>query len=153
MGVNLITSAKDKEYKEKINARNTEYLKKHGRIGTSIFLFLAVGFLFKGIPIAALWCLRKLPAPIIFEWFKLGEHYQLNNSLKDIYTDDAYETGLLLFICLMSLASTLLITVGLYLFCFNKRILRTKLKPFNLLFVGIIFGAILGFVRGFWLLS
>ena len=33
MALNLFLSARETEYKEKINARNLEYLKKRGRIG------------------------------------------------------------------------------------------------------------------------
>lgn len=42
LGVNLLVSAKDKEYMEKLHARNMEYLKKKGRVGTIILLFLSI---------------------------------------------------------------------------------------------------------------
>jgi len=39
MSLNLLLSAREREYKEKINARNLIFLKKRGRIGTVISFF------------------------------------------------------------------------------------------------------------------
>ena len=153
LGVNLLVSAKDKEYTEKLHARNMEYLKKKGRVGTIIFLFLAIGFLFKGVPIVVLWCFSFVPTPYIFKVLKIGEYYQINTTLKDIYSYNVYESAFLFFICILSFTATLMFTIGLYLICFNKRILRSKLKSFNLFFMGLILGIIFGFAPGFWLLS
>ena len=49
MSLNLLLSAREREYKEKINARNLMYLKKRGRIGTVICSFLGIGYLVKVI--------------------------------------------------------------------------------------------------------
>ena len=45
MSLNLLLSAREREYKEKINARNLMFLKKRGRIGTVICFFLGIGYL------------------------------------------------------------------------------------------------------------
>lgn len=62
MSLNLLLSAREREYKEKINARNLMFLKKRGRIGTVICFFLAIGYLVKVIPILVLLCLKPFPA-------------------------------------------------------------------------------------------
>ena len=68
MSLNLLLSAREREYKEKINARNLMFLKKRGRIGTVICFFLGIGYLVKVIPMIVLLCLKPFPAPLIFNY-------------------------------------------------------------------------------------
>ena len=152
MSLNLLLSAREKEYQEKINARNLEFLKKRGRIGTVICFFLGIGYLVKVIPILILLCLKPFPAPLIFNWLNISDYYDNETTLKDIYSYNVYETGLLFFICILSFCSTIMLTVALYLIFFNQRILYSKLKAAKLLVTGIALGFVFGLAPGFWLL-
>ena len=153
MSLNLLIFAKEREYKEKLQARNLEFFKKRGRIGTCICFFIGIGFLVKVIPILILLCLKPLPVPLIFNWFGIKEYYKNETTLKDIYSYDIYESSLLFFICLLSFCSTIMLTIGLYLIFFNQRILQSKLKAAKILFTGIALGFIVGLAPCFWLLK
>lgn len=152
MSLNLLLSAREREYKEKINARNLMFLKKRGRIGTVICFFLGIGYLVKVIPTLVLLFLKPFPAPLIFNWLNINDYYDSETTLKDIYSYNAYETGLLFFICILSFCSTIMLTVALYLIFFNQRILYSNLKTAKLLVVGIALGFVFGLAPGFWLL-
>ncbi|MFX1445924.1 MAG: hypothetical protein ACFFHV_21115, partial [Promethearchaeota archaeon] len=88
-----------------------------------------------------------------FSWLRMEDYYYKANTLEEINSLDLFGKGLLFFICLASLISTLLFTFGIYLIFFNKRVLRTEYKPYSFFIVGLIFGVIFGFAPGFWLLS
>jgi hypothetical protein len=152
MGIHLYISAKNMEYKEQLNTINIEFVKKRGRIGTTIYFLLSLGFLVKILPVVILWLISPLPTPVLFNLFKLNEYYNTNSSLKEIYSHKTIITGFILFIGIISLSSILMISLGIYLILFNKTILQSELKAFELLFLGLIIGIIFGFAPGLWLL-
>ena len=152
MSLNLLLSAREREYKEKINARNLMFLKKRGRIGTVICFFLGIGYLVKVIPMIVLLCLKPFPAPLIFNWLDINDYYNSDTTLKDIYSYSTYETGMLFCICISSFCSTIMLTVALYLIFFNQRILYSQLKAAKLFVTGIALGFVFGLAPGFWLL-
>ena len=152
MALNLFLSARETEYKEKINARNLEYLKKRGRIGTTVCVVLAIGFLLKGLSIFFLWCLTLFPTPIVFHWLNINEYYIVDTSLHDIYSYDTFEASVIFFVSILSFTAILMITLSMYLIFFNVRVVHSRLKTFKLLFTGIIIAIVCGLAPGFWLL-
>ncbi len=152
MGINLLIFSKDREYYERLHARNLEFLKKRGRIGTIICILLGIAFLVKEFIKLILLCLSPLPAPPIFQWLRIDDLYRSELTRKDIYSYNVIASALLFGICLISLASSVLIIVGIYSMCFNKSVFESKLKAFKLLAIGILLGIIVGLAPGFWLL-
>lgn len=152
MALHLFLAARETEYKEKIHARNIEYIKKRGRIGITLCVSFAVGFLGKGFPILILWCLSPLPTPIVFNWLNLGYLYKPNTSLYDIYSQEPLEACLLFSICIISLLSSIMIILSIYLIFFSVRVVDSNLKTYNLLVGGIVLAIVFGVTPGFWLL-
>ena len=66
MRINLLVNVKDKEYHEKIFARNFDQAKRKGRIGTGICIILSIAFLSKGLLVFLLWCFKSFTLPLIF---------------------------------------------------------------------------------------
>ncbi len=81
MGINLLVNAKDKEYHEKIYARNLEFIKRRGRIGTVICLILSIAFLSKGFPVFLLWCFESFSVPLICLIPEVAEYYESGTTL------------------------------------------------------------------------
>jgi hypothetical protein len=145
MAFKLLSAAKYKEYHEKVFGRNLEYVKKHGRVGTSVCIFISIGFLFKILTILFFYMSETLPAPFIFNWLGLNHVYYNSTSLNTLNTLNLLEKSLVFLTGLVSLISVLLICIGLYLMFFNKRILRTRYKSGSVFFSGIVLGVIFGF--------
>ncbi len=148
MGLNLLITAKEKENQEKIRGRNLEYVKKRGRAGSVVFILFGVGFLFKGIPIFLLICFHSSSPPPIYHWLGSVYLYYKVSTLEDLQNFDIFESSLFLFIGLLSFISIILISFGVYLILFNKRILRTKYKSYSLFILGVIMGIVCGFTSG-----
>ena len=148
MGLNLLITAKEKENQERIRGRNLEYVKKRGRAGAVVFILFGVGFLFKGIPIFLLICFHSSSPPPIYHWLGCVYLYYKVSTLEDLQSLDLFESSLFLFIGLLSFISIILISFGIYLIVFNKRILRTKYKSYSFFVLGVIMGIVCGFTPG-----
>ncbi len=148
MGLNLLITAKEKENRDKIRGRNLEYVQKRGRAGSVVFIFLGIGFLFKGLAIFLIMCFQSSLPPPIFRWLNIAHLYGNIISLEDLQNYDIFEASLFLFISLLSFVSLILISFGIYLILFNKRVLRTKYKSYSFFILGVIMGIVCGFTSG-----
>ena len=137
MGINLLVNAKRIENQEKIYARNIEYIKKKGRIGTVIYILLSVGFISKILPVFLLWCFEPLFIPLFFCFPNLKEYYETATPLSAVNSFELGYSSMYYLFSLFSLISIIVIVYGLYLTFFNKKILRTKVKSHKLLAAGI----------------
>ncbi len=151
MGINLLTTAKEKEKQEKIHGKNLEYIQKRGRVGSIVLILISIGFLFKGFSIFLLICLHSPNPPPIYHWLDCTHLYNKVNSLEDVDNLGVYETSLSLFFRLLSFLSVILIAFGVYLIMFNKRVLRTRYKPYSFFILGVIMGIVCGFTSGLYL--
>ena len=148
LGGYLLVSAKNVEDKQKIYGKNLEFIKKRGRVSAAILLIVAVLFLFKVLPFFILWFTRYLTLPPFVIWFGGVEVKDALNSIitiKDLLSYDDIMISFIFFIGLMSFISVILISLGFVLVIYNKRSLRTKYKPINLIIIGIILTIVFGF--------
>lgn len=145
MGITLLANAKDKEYHEKIYARNLEFIKRRGRIGTAICLILSIAFLSKGFPVFLLWCFESFSHPLICLFPGVKEYYDSGTTLNAVYSFDLGYTSIYFLFSLISMISIITVAFGIYLALFNKRVLRSKFKPYKILVAGIIQGIMFGF--------
>lgn len=95
MGLNLLVFSKDREYYERLHARNLEFLKKRGRLGTIICILIGIAFLAKEFVKLILLCLSPLPAPLIFKWLRIDDLYRIETTRKDIYSYNVIVSTLL----------------------------------------------------------
>jgi hypothetical protein len=144
MGINLLFNAKNKEYHEKIYAKNLEYIKKRGRIGTVICILLSIGFLSKGFFVFLEWCFGSLPTPVFFYIGELKRYYHDATSVQVITSFSPLESSLYFLFSLFSLISIITVAFGIYLLFFNKRILRTKFKSHKILLAGVVLAIVYG---------
>ncbi|MFX1499929.1 MAG: hypothetical protein ACFFDH_03075 [Promethearchaeota archaeon] len=140
-----MVNAKEKEYHEKIYARNLEFIKRRGRIGTAICFLLSIAFLSKGFPAFLLWCLQSVPYPLICLFPGVKPYYDNGTTLNAVMSFDLGYTSIYFLFSLVSLISIFAVALGLYLTLFNKRVLRSKFKPQKILAAGIIQGILFGF--------
>ena len=143
MGIVLLLHAREKEYDEKIHG-NAELVKRRGRAGSAIFIFIGIGFLFKILSAFLYNIFTKFPEPQIVINY-IGDKLASINSLEQVYILTLYEKSLFFLISFISLLAILFITVGIYLMIFNKFILRSKLKFLPFLGVGFFFWILFGF--------
>ncbi len=148
LGVNLLMSAHEKETEERIHGKNLEYIQKRGRIGSFILILIAIGFLFKGLTILTIISFSSFSAPPVFRWLKCQYLYNNISTLEDLKKYDVFEVSLFLFISLVSFISIILISFGIYLLLFNKRILRTHYKACSFIVIGVILACIFGITPG-----
>ena len=145
MGINLLVNAKDKEYQEKIFARNLELAKRKGRIGTGVCIVLSVAFLSKGLLVFLLWCFKSFSLPLVFLIPYLTDFYYQGDTLDALNAFELVNSSIFLLMSMISLISLIAIAFGIYLILFNKRILRSKLKPYKVLGAGLLLAIIFGF--------
>ena len=148
LGFYLLKSAKNIEDKLKTYGKNLEFIKKRGRISAAILLTIAILFLFKALPLLLLWMIQIFTLPPFVIWFG-GPNVQdaLNSmvTIKDLIVYDDFTISIVFFIGLMSFLSVILISYGFFLSVYNKSVLRTKSKPFSLIFIGIVLIFVFGF--------
>jgi len=148
LGFYLLKSAKNVEDKHKIYGKNLEYIKKRGRISAGILLGVAILFLFKALPLLLLWFIQSFEIPPFLIWFGGPEALNALNSIitiNDLLSYDDITISIIFFTALMSFISVVLISIGIFLAVYNKSVLRTKYKPFSLIFIGIILIFVFGF--------
>ena len=145
MGINLLINAKDKEYHEKIFARNLEHAKRKGRIGTGICIILSIAFLSKGLLVLLLWCFKSFSLPLIFLIPNFTKVYHQGDTLNAISSFELVSSSVFLLMCMISLISLIAVAFGIYLILFNKRILRSKFKPYKILGAGLLLGILFGY--------
>lgn len=148
LGGYLIVSAKNVEDKHKIYGKNLEFVKKRGRISAAILISVAILFLFKALPLLILWFSQSLTPPPFVIWFgglEVEDALTSIITIKDLLSYDDITISFIFFIGLMSFISVILISLGFVLVIYNKSILRTKYKPINLIFIGIIMTIVFGF--------
>ena len=143
MGIILLLHAREKEYDEKIHGK-TELVKRRGRTGSAIFIFIGVGFLFNILSRFLYDVFTKFPEPQIVINY-IGDKLASINSLEQVYALTLYEKGLFFLISFLSLLSILFIAIGIYVLIFNKFIIRSKLKFSTFLGVGLFFWIMFGF--------
>ena len=143
MGIILLIHSREKEYDEKIHGK-AELVKRRGRAGSAIFIFIGFGFLFKILLTFLYNIFTKFPEPQIVINY-IGDTLASINSLEQVYTLTLYEKSLFFLLSFISLLSILLIAIGIYLLIFNKFILRSKLKFSVFLGVGLFFWILFGF--------
>jgi len=141
MGAILFINAREIEYDEKIHGK-VELVKRRGRIGTGILILLSFGFLSKDLFGFLFSTFNFIPEPKFL--VKFMSEFDLY-SLENIHTLDLGQRTFFFFISSISLTSLLLIIIGVYLLLFNKFILRSKLKTFAFLGVGLFFWFLVGF--------
>ena len=141
MGAILFLNAREIEYDEKIHGKE-DLVKRRGRIGTVLLILLSFGFLSKDLFGFLFSTFNFIPEPKFLVKFmpEIGLY-----SLENIHTLDLGQRTFFFFIGSISLISILLIIIGIYLLFFNKFILRSKLKTFAFLGVGIFFWFLVGF--------
>ncbi|KKK42024.1 hypothetical protein LCGC14_1366720 [marine sediment metagenome] len=141
MGIVLFINAREIEYHDKIRGKE-ELVKRRGRIGSVLLILLSFGFLSKDLFAFLFSIFSNLPEPKFLVKFM----YEIDlYSLENIHTLDLGHRTLFFFISSFSLISLLLIIIGIYLLLFNKFILRSKLKTFAFLGVGLLFWILVGF--------
>ena len=107
-------------------------------------IFIAFGFLSKIITIFLFDFLTLFPEPeLIIRWDR-GRFFTID-SLENTHTLPTFDRVYYFFVSLLSLTSILSIAFGVYLMLFNKFILRSRLKFFEFLIVGLVFWVIFGF--------
>jgi hypothetical protein len=144
LGVNLLINARDKEEHDKIYARNLEYIKKRGRTGVFVCIAFSVAFLSKGLIIFLDWCFTLLPTPVFFSFEYLRRFYVDAVSWEVITNFNPLDSFLYILFSLISFMSILIVTFGIYLVFFNKKILRTKFKSYKVLGGGLVLLVIYG---------
>lgn len=141
MGLVLFINGREIEYDDKIHGK-VELVKRRGRIGTAILIIFSFGFLSKDLFSFLFSLFNYLPEPkLLFKFLDEIDQYSLIN----IHTLDLGQRTFFFFMSSISLISLLLIIIGIYLMLFNKFILRSKLKTFAFLGVGIFFWLLVGF--------
>ena len=148
LGVYLLVSAKKVEDKHKIYGKNLEFVKQRGRISAAILITVAILFLFKAIPFLILWFSQSLSPPLFVIWLgglEVKDALTSIITIKDLLSYDDITISFIFFTGLMSFISVILISLGFVLVIYNKSILRTKYKPINLIFLGIIMTIVFGF--------
>jgi len=143
MGVVLLINAREKEYDEKIHGK-IEYVKRRGRIGTALCIILAFGFLSGKLTSFLYFIFSLIPEPQFFINY-IGIGFTSVESLEMANALAPHEKCLFLFINFLSFCSIILISIGIYLMCFNKFIIRSKLKFLSFVFVGVVYGLLFGF--------
>jgi len=141
MGAILFINAREIEYDEKIHG-NVELVKRRGRIGTVLLILLSFGFLSKDLFTFLFSAFNFIPEPKFLVKFVPDFNFY---SLENIHTLDLGHRTFFFFMSSISLTSLLLIIIGIYLMLFNKFILRSKLKTFAFLGVGLFFWLLVGF--------
>ncbi len=143
MGMILLLHAREKEYDEKLRG-NIELVKKRGRVGSAIFIFIGFGFLFKIFTVLLYDIFTNFPEPQIVVQY-MGDAFDSINSLENVYTLTLYEKSIFFLISFISLLSLMLIAIGIYLMFFNKFIIRSKSKFIVFIGVGVFFWILFGF--------
>ena len=143
MGIVLYLNAREIEYREEIHGK-IEAQKKRGRAGSVLCIFNTFGFLFKIITIFLYEIFNLFPEPELIIRYDRGRFFTID-SLKNTNTLSTFDRVFYFFISLLSLTSILSIAFGVYLLFFNKFILRSRLKFFEFLIVGLVFGVVFGF--------
>ena len=148
LGGYLLVRAKNIELKHRIYGKNLEFIKKRGRISAAILITVAILFLFKAIPFLILWFSQSLTPPLFVIWFgglEVEDALSSIITIKDLLSYDDITISFIFFTGLMSFISVILISLGFVLVIYNKSVLRTKYKPINLIFLGIIMTIVFGF--------
>lgn len=143
MGIVLYLNAREIEHREEIHGK-IEAQKKRGRAGSVLCIFIAFGFLFKIITIFLYDLFNLFPEPELIIRYDSGRFFTID-SLKNTNTLHTLDRVFYFFVSLLSLTSILSIAFGVYLLFFNKFILRSRLKFFEFLIVGLVFGVVFGF--------
>jgi hypothetical protein len=143
MGIVLYLNAREIEYREEIHGK-IEAQKKRGRAGSVLCIFIAFGFLFKIITIFLYDLYNLFPEPELIIRYDSGRFFTID-SLENTHTLPTFDRVFYFFVSLLSLTSILSIAFGVYLMLFNKFILRSRLKFFEFLIVGLVFWVIFGF--------
>ena len=144
MGISLLVNAKQIENHEKLYARNIEYIKKKGRVGTIIYILLSVGFISKILPVFLLWCFEPLFIPLFFCFPDFKDYYKAATSLNAVNSFELGYSSIYYLFSLLSLVSIIVIVYGLHLTFFNNKILRTKVKSHKILAAGIVLSIVYG---------
>jgi len=143
LGIILYLNAREIEYRENIHGK-IEAQKKRGRAGSVLCIFIAFGFLSKIFIIFLFDFFNLFPEPeLIIRWDR-GRFFTID-SLENTHTLPTFDRLFYFFVSLLSLISILSIAFGVYLMFFNKFILRSRLKFFEFLIVGLVFWVIFGF--------
>lgn len=141
MGTILFFNSREIEYDDKIHGK-VELVKRRGRIGTVLLILLSFGFLSKDLFGFLVSTFNFIPEPkFLVNFVDEIDLYSLEN----IHTLDLGQRTFFFFMSSISLTSLLLIIIGIYLLLFNKFILRSKLKTFAFLGVGLFFWLLVGF--------
>ncbi len=150
MGIVLYKSAKEKEYDEKVHGKE-EFVKKRGRAGSAVCIFLAFGFVSGHLTSFLLDVFRLLPEPKLLMRY-VGDKLVSINSLEELHLLNLYERVIYLANSFLSFVSFLLISISIYLILFNKFIIRSKLKYITFLCFGFFIWLSSGFEASFRLL-
>ncbi len=142
MGIVLLLHAREKEYDEKVHGK-VELVKRRGRAGSAICVFIGFGFLLNIITPLLFDIFKKFPEPQIV--IKYVDKIETIISLEQVHTLNIYEKSMFFLISFLSFLSMLLIAIGIYLMCYNKFIIRSKLKSFAFIGAGIVFWIFFGF--------
>ncbi len=143
MGIVLYLNAREIEHREEIHGK-IEAQKKRGRAGSVLCIIIAFGFLSKIFTTFLFDFFNLFPEPeLIIRWD--GDNLFAINSLENTHTLPAFDRVFYFFVSLLSLISILSIAFGVYLLFFNKFILRSRLKFFEFLIVGLVFWVVFGF--------
>ena len=136
MGIVLLLHAREKEYDEKVHGK-VELVKRRGRAGSAICVFIGFGFLLNIITPLLFDIFKKFPEPQIV--IKYVDKLETIISLEQVHTLNIYEKSIFFLISFLSFLSMLLIAIGIYLMCYNKFIIRSKLKSFAFIGAGVVF--------------
>ena len=150
MGIILYKSAKEKEYDEKVHGKE-EFVKKRGRAGSAVCIFLAFGFVSGHLTSFLLDVFRSFPEPELLLRY-VGDTLVSINSLEELHLLNLYERTIYLANSFLSFVSFLLISISIYLILFNKFIIRSKLKYITFLCFGFFIWLSSGFEASFRLL-
>jgi len=143
MGIVLYLNAREIEYGENMHGK-IEAQKKRGRAGSVLCIIIAFGFLSKIFIVFLFDFFNLFPEPELIIRYDSGRFFTID-SLKNTNTLHTLDRVFYFFVSLLSLTSILSIAFGVYLLFFNKFILRSRLKFFEFLIVGLVFGVIFGF--------
>jgi len=142
MGMLLLIHAREKEYDEKIHGK-IELVKRRGRAGSAICVFIGFGFLLNIIAPFLFYILKKVPEPQLVINY-VGK-LETITTLAQVNTLTIYERSMFFLISFLSFLSMILIAIGIYLICYNKFIIRSKLKSFVFIGAGVVFWICFGF--------
>ncbi len=143
MGIILYKSAREKEYDERVHGKE-DLVKKRGRAGSAICIFIAFGFLSSHLTRFLLDMFTLFPEPQLLIRY-VGNKLVSVTTLEELHLLTLYDRSIYLAVSFFSFVSFLLISIGIYLVLFNKFIIRSKIK----VYIFFLFGFFMWLANGF----